>query len=211
MKENWKNRLLTGIAVITLISGCSGTKPAAQAQTDGSGSASTARETAAGPDTLTLTYTYHPKAGAWSNQIAAWIENEQGNVVRTLMATRFTAQGGYQVRQMSLPVWVRNSGLAQMKASQVDALTRATPPSGRQTLVWDGRDHHGQPVPDGTYKVRLEATLYKDSDAVFSGTFRKGGQDQDIKMDAVLNQEPEQKANRDMVSEVHAVYKGKQK
>lgn len=212
MKQTWKGIVLLGIFAASLaLSGCSGEKPAAQANTNtavASNVEASAEGKAQQPGNLTFVYTYKPKAGAWANQLAAWIEDENGTVVRTLTATRFTAQGGYKKRSMSLPVWVKRSGLAQMDQARVDALTSATPQAGKQVLVWDGRNDSGQPVPDGTYRVVLEATLYKNSDELFTGSFVKGGQDQNIKMDTQLDQEPEQKENRDMVSGVNAFYKG---
>ena len=204
--------ILTGfLAAGLLLNGCSGSKTAAtQTKTEATPKAEAAVEDKAlQPGNLGLVYTYNPKSGAWANQLAAWIEEGNGHVVRTLMATRFTAQGGYKIRSMSLPVWVKRSGLAQMEKARVDGLTAATPRAGAQKLVWDGKDDKGQAVPDGNYKVVLEATLYKNSDALFTGTFVKGGQDQDIQFDTVLDQEPEVKANRDMVTGVKAFYKGK--
>jgi hypothetical protein len=217
MKTREKNIILIGLLALALISGCSNEKKSAQAQTtapqqtETAQTAETAAKTDQQPGTLALTYTYKPKSGAWSNQMAVWIENEDGKVVRTLMATRFTAQGGYQIREMSIPTWVKRSNLAQMDAKDVDALTSATPQGGTHTLIWDGKDSKGQTVPDGSYKVFMEATLYKYSDELFTGSFTKGGGDQNVTMDATLTQEPEHKENRDMISDVSAVYKGTSK
>lgn len=202
MNKVWKGMILAGFLAAGLTSsGCSGGKPSAAAQAPAGAKAQQ-------PGTLTLVYTYRPKASAWANQQAAWIENDRGQVVRTLLATRFTTQGGYRKRSMSIPVWVQRSGLAQMKSAQVDAVTGATPKAGEQRLVWDGKDDSGRPLPDGTYRVFLEATLYKYSDLLVQGSFIKGGTDQNVKMEARLEREPEQAENRDMVSNVEAFYKG---
>lgn len=212
MKKLWKGMILTGIlATGLMLSGCGGkaeTYAKVESTTTATVKTAAADNQAVQPGNLALVYTYKAKAGAWANQIAAWVEDENGHIVRTLMATRFTAQGGYKKRSMSLPVWVKRSGLAGMDSSRVDSLTRATPRAGKQVLVWDGKNDDGQPVPDGTYKVILEATLYSNSDELFTGSFVKGGQNQNIKMDIQLNQEPEQKGNLDMISGVSAFYKG---
>jgi hypothetical protein len=214
MKTREKNIILIGLLALTLIGGCSNEKPSAQAQnaapqqTETSQKTEKAQKTDQQPGTLALTYTYKPKSGAWSNQMAVWIEDAEGKVVRTLMATRFTAQGGYQIREMSIPTWVKRSNLAQMDSKDVDALTSATPQGGTHTLIWDGKDAKGQPVPDGSYKIFMEATLYKYSDELFTGSFTKGSQNQNVTMEATLTQEPEHKENRDMISDVSAVYKG---
>lgn len=215
MNKRGKSIVLIGFLALALISGCQDEKKSAQAKT-AAPQTETSQQAAAPaskqqPGTLALTYTYKPKSGAWSNQMAVWIENAEGKVVRTLMATRFTAQGGYQIREMSLPTWVKRSNPAQMDAKEVDALTTATPQAGTHTLIWDGKDAKGRPVPDGPYKIVMEATLFKYSDELFTGNFTKGSQDQHVTMEATLTQEPEHKENRDMISKVSAFYKGTSK
>ena len=62
-------------------------------------------------------------------------------------------------------------------------------------------------MPDGKYKLVLEGTLYDTSDALFTGTFTKGGKDQTLDMKKTLTKEPEKEANKDMITGVKAVYK----
>lgn len=44
-----------------------------------------------------------------SNQYAVWIEDTDGNVVKTLFVTNFTSNGGYAVREDSIPTWVAHA------------------------------------------------------------------------------------------------------
>jgi hypothetical protein len=40
--------------------------------------------------------------------------------------------------------------------------------------IWDGKDENGNPVPPGTYRFFVEATLFWSSRVLFSGTFTHG-------------------------------------
>jgi hypothetical protein len=40
----------------------------------------------------------------------------------------------------------------------VDAVTSATRPAGKYTLLWDGKDNAGKAVSSGTYTVCIEAS-----------------------------------------------------
>lgn len=197
MKRNLMGLFLSGLVAVGLLTGCGSEKkapaPAAPAQTE-----------AKGP--LTLEYTFNKKEGKGTNQMAAWIEDKDGKLVRTLFATRYTTQKGYK-KQALLPQWVKKSGLAQLDKAKVDAFTKATPAAGQVTAGWDGKDDNGKSVPDGTYKLVVEATLYQDSDALWTGTFQKGGKEQTLDMKESLTKEPEKKENKDMITGVKAVYR----
>ena len=198
MKRNLMGLFLSGLVAAGLLTGCGNEKkPAAPA------AKAPAQTEAKGP--LTLEYTFNKKEGKGTNQMAAWIEDKDGKLVRTLFATRYTTQKGYT--KQALPQWVKKSGLAQLDKAKVDALTKATPAAGQVTAGWDGKDDNGKSVPDGTYKLVVEATLYQDSDALWTGTFQKGGKEQTLDMKESLTKEPEKKENKDMITGVKAVYR----
>ena len=61
-----------------------------------------------------LSFNYQKQPGAGSNQWAVWVENSQGEVVRTLTVTSFTSKGrggrrGYTFRPTCVPTWVKNA------------------------------------------------------------------------------------------------------
>lgn len=203
MNRRWTGLLLAGVTALGLFTGCGSEKKGASAAQEKAPAPAAAQ--AKGP--LTLEMTYNKKDGMASNQFAAWIEDKDGKLVRTLFATRFTAQGGYKTREQSLPQWVKKSGLAQLDKAKVDAFTKATPAAGQVTAGWDGKDDNGKSVPDGTYRLVVEATLYWDSDALWTGTFQKGGKEQNLEMKASLTKEPEKKENKDLITGVKAVYR----
>jgi len=166
--------------------------------------------------TLEVSFDYQRQAGPGSNQYAVWIENEKGEVVKTLFVTSYTTKGrarggqqprrGYIVRPACVPTWVKNVKADEQTDQQLDAFTGATPKaSGTQTFTWDFTDQQGKTVPKGTYKVVVEATLFNDSDIIYSGTFSTKDKAGAITLTSALTKPDEQ--HKDMVTNVKAVLK----
>jgi len=122
-----------------------------------------------------ITFNFTRQSGSASNQFAVWIENAQGQYIKTVYAASYTAKGGWKRRASSIPVWVRQSGLSDMTGAQVDALTGATPRTGTLTYTWDGTDSRGAPVPAGDYVVILEGTLRWENQVYYRAPIRLGG------------------------------------
>ena len=165
---------------------------------------------------LEVTFNYQKQAGPGSNQYAVWIENEKGEFVKTLFVTAYTTKGrarngeqakrGYIVRPACVPVWVKTSKAEEKTDVQLDAVTGATPQSGGvQTFTWDFTDEQGKTVPQGTYKVKVEATLIFDSDIIYTGTFSTKDKPGNITLTLELTKPDEQ--HKDMVTDVKAVLK----
>ena len=100
---------------------------------------------------LEVSFDYQRQAGPGSNQYAVWIENEKGDVVKTLFVTSYTTKGrtrpgeepmrGYVKRPACVPTWVKASKAAEQTDQQLDAFTGATPQTdGTQTFTWDFTD-----------------------------------------------------------------------
>ena len=170
---------------------------------------------AAKASSLEGSFNYQKQAGPGSNQYAVWIENGKGEFVKTLFVTSYTAKGrarggeqpkrGYIVRPACVPTWVKNSKAEEKTDVQLDAVTGATPQSGLQTFTWDFTDEQGKPVPQGTYKVKVEATLIFDSDIVYTGTFSTKDKPGNITLTSELTKPDEQ--HKDMVTDVKALLK----
>ena len=170
---------------------------------------------AAKASSLEVSFNYQKQAGPGSNQYAVWIENGKGEFVKTLFVTSYTAKGrarggepakrGYIVRPACVPTWVKNSKAEEKTDVQLDAVTGATPQSGLQTFTWDFTDEQGKPVPQGTYKVKVEATLIFDSDIVYTGTFSTKDKPGNITLTSELTKPDEQ--HKDMVTDVKALLK----
>ena len=164
--------------------------------------------------TLEVSFNYQKQGGPGSNQYAIWIENEKGEFVKTLFVTSYTSKGrsrggekaqrGYIVRPTCVPVWVKTSKAEEKTDQQLDAVTGATPQnSGTQTFTWDFTDEQGKAVPQGTYKIKVEATLYFDSDIVYTGSFSTKDKPGNVTLTSELTKPDEQHKN--MVTDVKAV------
>ena len=119
-------------------------------------------EAAKKAQTLEVSFDYQRQAGPGSNQYAVWIENEKGDVVKTLFVTSYTTKGrarggeqpkrGYIVRPACVPTWVKTVKADERTDQQLDAVTGATPQAGGTlTFTWDFTDEQGKAVPQGNY------------------------------------------------------------
>lgn len=127
---------------------------------------------------VTVTYQWVRIPGPGSNQVAIWVEDVRGSYVRTLFATRYTAQGGYVRRPVSLSEWVQKSDWKNAPKEEVDAVSGSTPAAGLQTVTWDGRDRTGKVMPAGTYVIRMEANILNEKKMFFRGEISVGGGNQ---------------------------------
>lgn len=131
-----------------------------------------------------ISFDFTPQSGHASNQFAVWIEDGSGNYVKTLYATRFTANGGYKNRPDSIPTWVMTSGLASMSKSETDAITGATPKAGTLSFTWDLTDAGGIAVPSGEYSFFVEGSLRWKNRVIYSGKITVGGAPATVSADA---------------------------
>ncbi len=119
---------------------------------------------------VSIDFDYTRMSGKASNQIALWIENESGEIVKTIFATDFTAsRRGYENREDALRHWVASANPGELTDTEIDAISSATPQTGAQHFVWDLTDDNGQRVSDGRYYIMLEGTLYWSSNVLYTG------------------------------------------
>ncbi len=168
------------------------------------------------PSSLEVSFNYQRQAGPGSNQYAVWIENEKGEVVKTLFVTSFTTKGrtrgneqpmrGYLKRPACVPNWVKAAKANDLSDQQLDAVTGATPQaSGTQVFTWDFTDQEGKSVKKGTYKVFVEATLFNASTIIYSGSFSTQDKTGNVTLTSQLT-EPDEK-HKDMLTDVKVVLK----
>ena len=166
--------------------------------------------------TLEVSFNYLKQAGPGSNQYAVWIENEKGEVVKTLFVTSFTTKGrvrgteqpmrGYLKRPNCVPTWVKTVKAESLSDQQLDAVTGATPKAnGKQTFSWDFTDQQGKKVKDGKYYVKVEATLYQASSIVYTGSFSSKDKAGNVALTSKLSEPNE--THKDMITDVKAVIK----
>ena len=165
------------------------------------------------PGTLELSFQYDRQAGPGSNQYAVWIEDAEGQVVKTLFVTQFTSKGrsrdgskparGYTYRTSCTPTWVKHVGADALSDDQIDAFTGATPAqSGVQTFTWDFTDQNNQPVAKGTYRFFIEATYNGPSVVTHTGTVTYGAPAGDLPVETSYIDPSEDR--KDMITNVKA-------
>lgn len=166
--------------------------------------------------TLEISFDYQKQPGPGSNQYAVWIENEKGDVVKTLFVTSYTTKGrvrgneqpmrGYVKRPNCVPTWVKASKASEKTDQELDAVTGATPQAGgKQTFSWDFTDQQGKKVKDGKYCVKVEATLYQASTILYTGNFSTKDKAGNIPLTSTLTEPAEN--HKDMITAVQAVLK----
>jgi hypothetical protein len=119
--------------------------------------------------TLTVTATTSTAGGNYSpkNIVAIWVEDEQGNWVKTLLAYANT-------RKTHLNTWEAATTEAGSPFNTVDAITGATKTShGTRTCTWNGTDVDGILAADGSYKIWMELTDKNGTGNFSSYTFTK--------------------------------------
>ncbi|MCG3180544.1 MAG: hypothetical protein BIFFINMI_02906 [Phycisphaerae bacterium] len=85
--------------------------------------------------------------------LAVWIEDDRGKPVRTI------ALWGREAKYLrDLSTWYR---YARNDPDMIRRVSRASRSAGNYTLVWDGADDAGKPLPRGQYTVRMEINREK--------------------------------------------------
>ena len=151
---------------------------------------------------IEITFTYQRGTTIASNQLAVWVEDEEGAVVKTLLVTDFTAgRRGYRNRTMSLPVWVASADPESMTNQEIDVLSAATPRPGELVYVWDFTNETGEKVSEGIYTIHVEGTFYWESDVLYSAVIDTAQLAEEIAVD-MERTAPDTHENENMISEV---------
>ena len=95
-----------------------------------------------------LDFTLSLPQGGKRPYVAVWIQDDAGKPVRTVT---FWANKPKYYKDM--PAWWK---IGQKDSTLLKAVTRATRSRGHHSVVWDGLDDAGKPLPPGTYTVNLE-------------------------------------------------------
>ena len=142
-----------------------------------------------------------------SNQIAIWVEDEAGKLVKTIYVSDFTAaRRGYKRREDALSHWVAAAAPSNMSDAEIDAVSGATPIAGRRSYFWDMTDTDGNAVPDGTYRIMVEGTLYWGSNVVYSAELSTISSEGGLEVTEIRS-EPYTHENENMLSQVEVIAK----
>ncbi len=86
-------------------------------------------------------------------QTVIWIEDQNENFIKTVYVSGFS--GFAKEKQVNLPEWSDASYF-----SDVDAVTAASIDVGHHIYVWDLKDHKGNRVKNGEYRVNIEVAFW---------------------------------------------------
>ena len=81
-----------------------------------------------------LQITYLVSADDSSRFTAVWLENERGELVKTLFVSSELAQGAFTVEGDICPDWIKKSHWEKATQAQVDAVSGPTPTAGSGSL-----------------------------------------------------------------------------
>ena len=169
----------------------------------GAGSVSETQQ-AAGKGKLEITVSYERQSGSGSNQYAIWIENAQGELVKTIFVTKFTAQGGYSFRPDCTPTWVNKANPASKSEQEIDAFSGATPQTGNHTYTWNLTDDKGNKVTTGEYTFYVEGTYLGKGKVLFKSVISVG--DKTISVEPQPEFSSDETKNKGMITSVKATY-----
>ncbi|AJA48443.1 hypothetical protein CPAST_c23730 [Clostridium pasteurianum DSM 525 = ATCC 6013] len=140
-----------------------------------------------------------------SNQVAVWIEDSNGNYIRSIYASNYTASGGYKQRSEALTEWIKKSKWENASKSEIDTVSSATQSPGNITLIWDCKDTKGSAVKPGKYVYKIEGNIYWGSRVLYSGEIEVGNSENDSTAKAnYINKDS--KNNDTLIKNVSAEY-----
>ena len=138
-----------------------------------------------------------------SNQLAIWVEDSDGQLVKTILVTSFTAaRRGYRNRDMALSHWVGAANPESMSDDQIDTISSATPSAGHLTYSWNLTDQNDNRVSDGIYTVYVEGTLFWESNVLFSTSLDTRETGPGELAVEILRSDPDNSENENMLKNV---------
>lgn len=178
MKKAELKTLALSMGMLVFLSGCSVKKssnisnsssiPNNSVKTNGSTSYSSSSSEQT-PGSVKIKYNLNYIRKLASNQVAVWIEDSQGNYVRSIYASKYTADGGYKQRPEALTEWISKSGWKNATKNEIDTISGATQSPGNINLIWDCKDEKGAAVKPGKYTYIVEGNIYWGSRVLYKG------------------------------------------
>ena len=143
---------------------------------------------------VNISFDYTKRDGYSSNQIAVWVEDNNGNYIATIYITDFTGRReGWTYRKQSLNNWQKKANVESINKNIIDAVSKPTPKQGKVNIVWDCKDNQGNIVKDGTYRIIVEATIYQDNNVLYTSVINIGNQANSQKASAKYSKPEAQK------------------
>jgi hypothetical protein len=102
---------------------------------------------------------------------AVWLENEGGELVKTLFASTELAQGAFTVEGDICPDWIKKSHWEKASQAAVDAVSGPTPTAGSGSFSFDLKKLGILP---GVYVVCMQVHIHDNYNILYKGTIRVG-------------------------------------
>ena len=102
---------------------------------------------------------------------AVWLENEGGELVKTLYVSTELAQGAFTVEGDICPDWIKKSHWEKATQAEVDAVSGPTPTAGSGTLSFD---LNKLGISPGVYVLFMQVHIHDNYNILYKGTIRVG-------------------------------------
>ena len=106
-----------------------------------------------------------------SRYTAVWLENEGGELVKTLFVSTELAQGAFTVEGDICPDWIKKSHWEKATQAEVDAVSGPTPTAGSGTLSFD---LNKLGISPGVYVLLMQVHIHDNYNIRYKGTIRVG-------------------------------------
>lgn len=136
-----------------------------------------------------------------SYQLAVWLEDEKGKYVETLQLADYLSYGGYNDTTIC-PAWLKHTNWDTVSMAKTDAVTRATPPVGLDTLLFDINLEKYIP---GTYQYCIQAHIIENYNIQYIGKIKIGKQPDESTATANYTPRP-YKGAESVLADVKATY-----
>lgn len=106
-----------------------------------------------------------------SRYTAVWLENEGGELVKTLFVSTELAQGAFTVDGDICPDWIKKSHWEKATQAEVDAVSGPTPTAGSGSL---SLDLNKLGISAGVYVLFMQVHIHDNYNILYKGTIRVG-------------------------------------
>jgi len=105
-----------------------------------------------------------------SFQTAIWLQNDKGEYLKTLMVSEYLAYGGYNDTTICTE-WIKVADWDNVLLETFDAVTKATPPLGNNTISINCKTENLLP---GTYNYCIETHILENYNILYRGKITIG-------------------------------------
>jgi hypothetical protein len=126
---------------------------------------------AAAPVAGKLHITYLVTSDDASRFTAVWLENEAGELVKTLFVSSELAQGAFTVEGDICPDWIKKSHWEKASQAEVDAVSGPTPTAGSGSLTFDLKKYG---IAPGIYSLCMQIHIHDNYNILYTGKLSLG-------------------------------------